>query len=284
MKQFLASLLVFVVVGCSEYSPAQAQSAYTPAGEIISQTCDGTTLKLRIADGLGGLTKEDTENSVECGGTGGFPGPGGGDTDGGTGGDGGGGTEPPPPGEYCQGVNTSLIECNPTENLDPWIASTGEKPYWVKDGKILAVPFTFYIDQGVRNYYQFFQFTTAQSKRTPENQDIFHAWFSLTPGGPLLDNNPSCEWWTGQARGYMYMTPNSVISDSAESMCLMDPKYNNRVMYANFETRCYPPRYQGVCDDSNKQNATTKYQFDVARGSRLVGTNWGPYETGSDGS
>jgi len=254
MKQFLASLLVFVVVGCSEYNPAQAQSAYTPAGEIVSQTCDGTTLKLRIADGLGGLTKEDTENAVECGGTGGLPGPGGGNTDGGTGGDGG-GTEPPPPGDYCENINPTLIDCDPSVNLDPWVASTGEKPYWLRNGRILSLPFTFYVYEGVPNYYQYLQFTSPESTAKGV---IFKAWVSLTPGGPLLDNQPTCQWLTQQARGYHYT---SSAAQLASQICYIDPAYESTVMYYNFVI------YDNI--DTNTISYKT-YQFDAARAAKTL--------------
>jgi len=257
MKSLLLSAMLLLGISYSEYTPAQNQ--YTPAGEIVSSTCTGTTLKLRIANGVGGLTKEDTDNSVECGGTGGLPGPGGGDTGGDNGGgDNGGGDNgggnPPPPGDYCENINPALIDCDPAVNLDPWVASTGEKPYWIRNGRILSLPFTFYIDQST-DYYQYFQFTSPESQNKGV---IFKAWFSLTPGGVLLDNDPKCEWLTRQARGSQYLSP---LASLASQVCYTDPAYEGAVMYYNFAI------YDNI--DTGAISSKT-YQFDAARRAKTV--------------
>jgi len=250
MKNFLLSAALLLSIGCSDYTPAQpaTYSTYTPAGEIVSEVCDDTTLKIRIADGLGGLTKEDTENAVECGGTGGLPG-GGGD-----GGDGGNGGTPPNPGSYCDGINPSLIDCDPSVNFDPWVASTGEKPYWLRNGRILSIPFTFYVEQDL-NYYQYFQFTSPESTAKGV---IFKAWFSATPGGALLDNNPNCEWLTRQARGNHYVSP---LASLSSQVCYTDPAYDGGVMYYNFV----------IFDDLDTGAISSKtYQFDAARYAKAI--------------
>ena len=36
-------------------------------------------------------------------------------------------------------------------------------------------------------------------------------------------------------------------------------------MYVNFETRCHPDYFEGLCDDDNKNKSDRDYQFDVSR-------------------
>ena len=51
--------------------------------------------------------------------------------------------------------------------------------------------------------------------------------------------------------------------EADSGMCFLGTE--SRVLYVNFETRCYEPLYTGSCSDTNKRKSSAKYQFDVAR-------------------
>ena len=164
--------------------------------------------------------------------------------------------------EYCYGADYALVDCDASRNYDPWIASTGEKAYWLRNQLTLSIPFTLPSrDDAEDARYGFFQMTTPQPRRDPVKSDVFRVWFSSEPNGePLGGRGSKCEKWLVQARGNFLWTQDESLASQA---CFLG--HESRVLYANFETACYAPRYEGSCSDTNKQKSASDYQFDVAR-------------------
>jgi len=159
--------------------------------------------------------------------------------------------------EYCANNDPSLSNCDPENNFDPWIAGTGETPFWIRDQKTEVIPFT--NEYGSEIEYGYLQITSPESVRE-RTEDIFHVWFSETPNGAVLEGF-KCEWYTTQATGNVYWTQKG--EDYGDQMC--DLGIEPRTIYLNFETRCHINYYNGLCDDENKQKSSRTYQFDVAR-------------------
>jgi hypothetical protein len=165
--------------------------------------------------------------------------------------------------EYCYGADYAEVDCDASRNYDPWIASTGERAYWLRNQLTLSIPFTL----PSRNdsdaqadivQYGYFQMTAQERKRDKHTEDIFHVWFSEEPNGSPLGGK--CEKWMLQARGYLYWSQDEAL---APQVCFLG--HEPRVLYANFETACYAPSYEGSCSDTIKQKSSKSYQFDVAR-------------------
>ena len=172
---------------------------------------------------------------------------------------GGTGTEVPTDG-YCAGYDPSAADCTVDQNFDPWIAGTGEKPYWIRSGLTEVFPFTLPARSDASNTrYGYLHMTTGERKRDKTQDDIFHVWFSETPNGPVLAGT-KCEWYGEQAKTSFYWTQDSSL---AGEIC--DLGTASRILYVNFETRCYEPLYSGSCSDTSKQKSSAKYQFDVSR-------------------
>ena len=172
----------------------------------------------------------------------------------------------PDPSEYCYGSDYTLVDCDPSVNYDPWIASTGEKHYWIRNRLTFAIPFTLphrNHEHAFKAKYGYFQMTASERKRDPETEDIFRVWFSEEPNGvPLGGKGSNCEKWMVKARGYIYWTQDADLAAEA-NVCFLG--HSEKVLYANFETACYAPRYKGECSDINKQKSYNSYQCDVAR-------------------
>ena len=166
--------------------------------------------------------------------------------------------------EYCYGADYALVDCEASRNYDPWIANTGEKHYWLRNQLTLSIPFTLPArndseSQADITRYGYFQMTAPMRKRNVETEDIFRAWFSSEPNGEPLSGT-KCEVWKLLARGNFLWTQDETLANQA---CFLG--HTSRVLYANFETACYAPRYKGSCSDINKQKSASAYQFDVAR-------------------
>lgn len=161
------------------------------------------------------------------------------------------------PQEYCANNDSALADCDPDVNYDPWIAGTGEVHYWIRDKKTLVFPFT--ADDAPEVWYGYLQLTSPEVARDT-GEDIFHGWFSETPNGPVIEGE-GCEWYTTSAEGYIYWTFKE--GDELADVCHLGDY--PRTMYVNFETRCYPDLYDGLCDDENKNKSDRVYQFDVSR-------------------
>ena len=159
---------------------------------------------------------------------------------------------------YCEGNDPTLADCDPDVNYDPWIAGTGEVHYWIRDKKTMVFPFT--TDEHPDVWYGYLQITSPEVARE-HTEDMFHVWFSETPNGPLYGGE-DCEWYATRAEGYVYWTFNEDDPYLAEVCNLGEVP---RTMYVNFETRCHPDYYEGLCDDNNKQKSDRVYQFDVSR-------------------
>ena len=182
-----------------------------------------------------------------------------GSSSGSAGNSGGTGTEVPTDG-YCAGYDPSAADCTVDQNFDPWIAGTGEKPYWIRSGLTEVFPFTLPARSDASDTrFGYLHITTGERKRDKTQDDIFHVWFSETPNGPVLAGT-DCEWYAEQAKGKVYWTQDSSL---AGEMC--DLGTASRTLYVNFETRCYEPTYSGSCSDTSKQKSSAKYQFDVSR-------------------
>ena len=168
--------------------------------------------------------------------------------------------------EYCYGADYALVDCEPSRNFDPWIASTGEKHYWIRNRLTFAIPFTLphrTHEHASKAKFGYFQMTASERKRNPETEDIFRVWFSEEPNGvPLGGKGSKCEKWMVKARGYIYWTQDADLAAEA-NVCFLG--HSEKVLYANFETACYAGRYKGECSDENKQKSHKSYQFDVAR-------------------
>lgn len=163
--------------------------------------------------------------------------------------------------DYCEGVDESAVTCDRTGELDPWIASKGEIHLFIRDRKTLAFPFTLPSRSEASDIrYGYFQLTSPEVKREIESEDIFHMWWSATPDGPVMSGD-RCEWWGIRAKRNVYWTQDT---DLASEVCYLGAE--SRVLYLNFETRCYAPRYKpSVCDDNNRNKSYDSYQFDFAR-------------------
>ena len=240
----------------------------TGTGDGGTGTGDGGT-----GTGDGGTGTGDSGTGTGDGGTGtGDSGTGTGD--GGTGtGDGGTGTGDGGTGtgdggivsdDYCAGNDSELADCRVDQNFDPWIASTGESPYWIRNRLTEVFPFTL-PDRAdhpeIR--YGYLQLTTGERKRDAAKEDIFHMWFSETPNGPVLSGK-DCEWYGTQAKTYFRWTQDQSL---AKDICFLGTE--SRTLYMNFETRCMPKYYAGTCGPGDLKKSSVKYQFDVSR--RLQG-------------
>ena len=163
--------------------------------------------------------------------------------------------------EYCDGADPLLVDCDPEVNYDPWLVDGGERHYWIRDGKTLSFPFT--VETNPEVYYGYFQITSGERKRDKYTEDIFHLWISETPNGPVLnDGDPDCEHYNERAQTNFKWHQNTG-DPLVDGMC--DVGTTERVLYANFETRCVALFYEGICDDDNLQKSLATYQFDVAR-------------------
>ena len=166
--------------------------------------------------------------------------------------------------DYCAGNDSELADCRVDQNFDPWIASTGESPYWIRNRLTEVFPFTL-PDRAdhpeIR--YGYLQLTTGERKRDAAKEDIFHMWFSETPNGPVLSGK-DCEWYGTQAKTYFRWTQDQSL---AKDICFLGTE--SRTLYMNFETRCMPKYYAGTCGPGDLKKSSVKYQFDVSR--RLQG-------------
>jgi len=169
------------------------------------------------------------------------------------------GSEVPTEG-YCAGYDPTLADCTADQNFDPWIAGTGENPYFIRNRLTEVFPFTLPArSEALSTRYGYLQLTTGERKRDAVSEDIFHMWFSETPNGPVLKGT-KCEWYGTQAKTYFYWTQDSKL---ANQMC--DLGQSSRLLYVNFETRCYEDLYSGTCNADNLRKSSAKYQFDVSR-------------------
>jgi hypothetical protein len=163
---------------------------------------------------------------------------------------------------YCAGNDDDLADCKASQNFDPWVAGTGETPVWIRNGLTEVFPFTLPArSENPAVKYGYLQLTSPERERDPSKEDVFHAWFSETPNGAPISGK-KCEVYLRQARDNFFWT--------------QDPRYANqvcylgdaeRVLYVNFETRCYVGVYAGTgtCTADTKLKSTATYQFDVAR-------------------
>ena len=162
---------------------------------------------------------------------------------------------------YCAGNDDDLSDCKASQNFDPWVAGTGETPVWIRNGLTEVFPFTLPArSENPAVKYGYLQLTSPERERDPSTEDVFHAWFSETPNGAPISGK-KCEVYLRQARDNFFWT--------------QDPRYANqvcylgdaeRVLYVNFETRCYVGVYAGTgtCTADTKLKSTATYQFDVA--------------------
>ncbi len=230
-------LVAIVVIACSLSPLASAQVEY-PVGTVIEVTEHGVTVTEPEDDTA--TTESTTADEY---------------------------TPEPDYSDYCYGADYSLVDCDPSRNYDPWIASTGEKHYWIRSGLTFAIPFTLPSRESASDTrYGFFQMTSPEVKRDVYTEDVFRVWFSEEPNGvPLDGSGGKCEKWMVRAKGYLYWTQDPDLATDA-GVCFLGN--SEKVLYANFETACYAPRYEGQCSDTNKQKSYSPYQFDVARGVR----------------
>ena len=235
INNFWMRCLILVALSVIICSVAKAQVEY-PVGTTIEVTETGVT----VTEPVEASTVESTNDDY---------------------------TPEPDTGEYCYGADYSLVECDASRNFDPWIASTGEKNYWIRNRLTLAIPFTLPARGAALDArFGYFQMTAPARKRDPAKEDIFRVWFSEEPNGvPLGGSGSNCEKWMVKARGYFYWTQDADLATDA-NVCFLG--HSEKVLYANFETACYAPRYNGECSDTNRQKSYKSYQFDVARQTR----------------
>ena len=163
-----------------------------------------------------------------------------------------------PIGEYCEFNDPELANCDPDRNYDPWIAGTGEVHYWIRDKKTEVFPFT--TDDHPSVWYGYLQLTSPEVARDV-TEDLFHIWFSETPNGPPIEGD-DCDKYTTRGDFYVYWTFKEE-DPLLDGVCVLG-EYP-RLMYVNFETRCHPDYFEGLCDDDNKNKSDSDYQFDVSR-------------------
>ena len=163
---------------------------------------------------------------------------------------------------YCAGNDGDLSDCKASQNFDPWVAGTGETPVWIRKGLTEVFPFTLPARSDYPSVkYGYLQMTSPERERDPAKEDVFHAWFSETPNGAPL-GGAKCEIYLRQARDNFYWTQDPRYAKAA---CYLGD--TERVLYVNFETRCYVGAYtgSGTCTADNKLKSLATYQFDVAR-------------------
>ena len=163
---------------------------------------------------------------------------------------------------YCAGNDGDLSDCQASQNFDPWVAGTGETPVWIRKGLTEVFPFTLPARSDYPSVkYGYLQMTSPERERDPAKEDVFHAWFSETPNGAPL-GGAKCEIYLRQARDNFYWTQDPRYAKAA---CYLGD--TERVLYVNFETRCYVGAYtgSGTCTADNKLKSLATYQFDVAR-------------------
>jgi hypothetical protein len=163
---------------------------------------------------------------------------------------------------YCAGNDGDLSDCKASQNFDPWVAGTGETPVWIRKGLTEVFPFTLPARSDYPSVkYGYLQMTSPERDRDPAKEDVFHAWFSETPNGAPL-GGAKCEIYLRQARDNFYWTQDPRYAKAA---CYLGD--TERVLYVNFETRCYVGAYtgSGTCTADNKLKSLATYQFDVAR-------------------
>lgn len=171
---------------------------------------------------------------------------------------------------YCEGADYSLVDCDASVNFDIWPAGSGEVAFTISGQRTLVVPFTLPARSEAADVrFGYLQLTTAERNRDVATEDVFHFWFSEEPNGePIGGVGSKCDSWGVKARGNFSWTQDV---DLAPHACYLGEQ--SRVLYANFETSCYAPRYLGTgtksnpdeCNDFNKQKSPYSYQFDVAR-------------------
>lgn len=160
---------------------------------------------------------------------------------------------------YCGGLNTNLAECSVNTHFDPWLNNTAAQALVIRDKLTRSVPFTLPSRAVAENVdYGYLAFTTSEPARTGTIDDVFHVWFSNEPNGTPLEGT-NCERYLDVAEGYFYWTQDT----GYQGMCYLGE--SKRLLYVNFETRCSPLRYPGICDDLNKNKSSKTYQFEVSR-------------------
>ena len=163
---------------------------------------------------------------------------------------------------YCAGNDDDLADCKATQNFDPWMTGAGEVPIWIRNKLTEVFAFTLPARSDATNVrYGYLQMTTPEGERNPYAEDVFHAWFSTTPNGAVLSGT-KCEFFGRYARGDFYWTQDPSL---ANQVCYLGAE--ERVLYLNFETRCYEDLYRGsgTCTADSKLKSGSTYQFDVSR-------------------
>ena len=163
---------------------------------------------------------------------------------------------------YCAGNDDDLADCKASQNFDPWVAGTGETPIWIRKGLTEVFPFTLPArSENPTVKYGYLQMTSPERERDPATDDVFHAWFSETPNGAPISGN-RCDIYLRQARDSFYWTQDSRY---ANQVCYLGEA--GRVLYVNFETRCFVGAYtgSGSCTADSKLKSNATYQFDVSR-------------------
>ena len=147
---------------------------------------------------------------------------------------------------YCAGYDPLVADCDPDVNFDTWVAGTGEKPYWIRQRLTEVFPFTL-PEKSKDGAYGYLHLTTGERIRRSATEDIFHVWFSNEPNGaPVAD--AGCDRYSGQARMKVYWTQDEALNDpnnTSDLMCFLGA--DSKIMYVNFETRCYETLYDGDC-------------------------------------
>jgi subtilisin-like proprotein convertase family protein len=162
-------------------------------------------------------------------------------------------------GTYCGGLDTNLAECSVNTHFDPWLNNTAAQAFVIRDKLTRSVPFTLPSRAVAENVeYGYLAFTTFEPARTGTIDDVFHVWFSTEPNGTPLEGT-YCEKYLDAAEGSLYWTQDT----GYQGICYLGE--SERLLYVNFETRCSPLRYPGICDDLNKNKSSKTYQFEVSR-------------------
>jgi len=163
--------------------------------------------------------------------------------------------------KYYELNDIELRICTPDVNMDPLYIGGPEEEIVIEPDMTMSYPFTLPARADVPEAaYGYLQFTTGEPVRSGIADDYFRVWVSEVPNGPVLDGLEDCELYQDQADGYFYYTQD----DRQRRMCYLGTE--SRILYMNFETRCIPDLYQGVCDDMNKRKSGRYYGLDAARG------------------
>ena len=162
----------------------------------------------------------------------------------------------PEPAAYCSDAPSDIADivvCDPEQSLDNWADG---KSYWTNDlripaGRILALPFTANA-QGHGGRLEI----TNNMPGLHASGLYWHGWFSETPGGDRVEENPYCDLHSPNPN------PQEIRwnqTQSEEWVCHLGT--TQRTLYFNAEVRCFE-EYSSICTPGERYESD--YYFGIS--------------------